>query len=51
MFPDRAVWGRYEVRAVRKLPPQVRDHLTCRVVERLEMIKQHQVIEGLLQPE
>ena len=32
------------------LPPQVRDHLTCRVVDRLTMIEQHHVIEGLLQP-
>jgi len=32
------------------LPPRVRDHLTCRVVERLETIVQHHVIEGLLAP-
>ncbi|TFI58571.1 phytanoyl-CoA dioxygenase [Sphingomonas parva] len=32
------------------LPPQVRDHLTCRVVERLETVVQHHVIEGLLEP-
>ena len=32
------------------LPARVRDHLTCRVVERVEMIEQHHVIEGLLQP-
>jgi hypothetical protein len=107
MFPDRSLWGRYEERAVRKLPkrgdmsarsaltihrgtanlsdeprpvlvlgvdapdginahhhdlqvtraylenlpPRVRDHLTCRVVDRLSMIEQHHVIEGLLQPE
>ena len=29
------------------LPTQVRDHLDCRVVERLSMIEQHHVIEGL----
>ena len=32
------------------LPPRVRDHLTYRVVNRVEMIEQHHVIEGLLQP-
>ncbi|UUR08254.1 phytanoyl-CoA dioxygenase family protein [Sphingomonas glaciei] len=104
MFPDRALWARYEERAVKKLPQRgdmsarsaltihrgtanrsneprpvlvvgvdapdatnaahhdlqvtqsyfeglparVRDHLSCRVVERLEMIEQHHVIEGLL---
>jgi hypothetical protein len=26
----------------------VRDHLSCRVVDELEMIEQHHVIEGLL---
>lgn len=33
------------------LPPRVRDHLTCRVVDRLETVVQHHVIEGLLEPE
>lgn len=33
------------------LPAQVRDHLTCRIVERLESVVQHHVIEGLLQPD
>jgi hypothetical protein len=32
------------------LPPRARDHLTCRVVDRLEPIIQHHVIEGLLEP-
>ena len=32
------------------LPPRVRDHLTCRVVDRLEPVIQHHVIEGLLEP-
>jgi hypothetical protein len=32
------------------LPARVRDHLTCRVVDRLETVVQHHVIEGLLQP-
>jgi hypothetical protein len=31
------------------LPPQVRDHLTCRVADELEPIIQHHVIEGLLE--
>lgn len=30
------------------LPPIVRDHLTCRVVDRLETVVQHHQIEGLL---
>jgi hypothetical protein len=30
------------------LPARVRDHLTCRVVDELEMIEQNHVIEGLL---
>jgi hypothetical protein len=33
------------------LPDLVRDHLTCRVVERLETVVQHHVIDGLLTPE
>ncbi len=32
------------------LPPRVRDHLTCRVVDRLEPIVQAHTIQGLLQP-
>ncbi|MEA3012297.1 MAG: hypothetical protein QOD42_842 [Sphingomonadales bacterium] len=32
------------------LPPGVRDHLTCRVVDALEPVVQHHVIEGLLAP-
>src|SRR5215213_789253 len=31
------------------LPPQVRDHLTCRVTHELQPIVQHHVIEGLLE--
>jgi len=33
------------------LPPRVKDHLTCRVVERLETVIQHHVIDGLLKPD
>lgn len=32
------------------LPPRVRDHLTCRLVDRLEPVIQHHVIGGLLEP-
>lgn len=32
------------------LPPRVLDHLTCRLVDRLEVVVQHHVIEGLLTP-
>ena len=32
------------------LPPRVREHLTCRLVDRLETVIQHHVIEGLLEP-
>jgi ectoine hydroxylase-related dioxygenase (phytanoyl-CoA dioxygenase family) len=32
------------------LPPVVRDHLTCRVVNRLTPVIQHHVIGGLLEP-
>lgn len=32
------------------LPPIVRDHLTCRVVDALEPVVQHHVIGGLLEP-
>jgi len=34
----------------RTLPPRVRDHLTCRLVDALEPVVQHHVIEGLLEP-
>lgn len=33
------------------LPPAVRDHLTYRLVDQLEPVIQHHVIEGLLQPD
>jgi len=32
-----------------RLPPFVREHLTCRVVERLEVIEQAHSIRGLLE--
>ena len=34
-----------------QLPVVVRDHLTCRIVERLEPVVQHHVIDGLLKPD
>ena len=34
-----------------QLPARVRDHLTCRIVDRLETVVQNHVIEGLLQPD
>jgi ectoine hydroxylase-related dioxygenase (phytanoyl-CoA dioxygenase family) len=33
------------------LPPRVRDHLTYRIVDKLEQVIQHHVIEGLLKPD
>jgi hypothetical protein len=32
------------------LPPSVLDHLTYRMVDKLETVEQHHVIEGLLKP-
>jgi hypothetical protein len=32
------------------LPPRVRDHLTCRVVDELRPVIQHHTIQGLLEP-
>ena len=33
-----------------RLPPRIRDHLTCRVVDQLTPVIQHHVIDGLLSP-
>ena len=33
------------------LPARVRDHLTARIVPSLEVVVQHHIIEGLLQPD
>jgi hypothetical protein len=50
--PDAGNAGHHDLQVTRGyyegLPARVRDHLTCRVVEELEMIEQHHVIEGLL---
>jgi hypothetical protein len=32
-----------------RLPPQVRDHLTCRIADQLQPVLQHHVIAGLLE--
>ena len=32
-------------------PARVRDHLECRIVDELQAVVQHHVIEGLLEPE
>jgi hypothetical protein len=53
--PDATNAAHHDLQATRgyweSLPPRVRDHLTCRVVDRLEPVIQHHVIEGLLEPE
>jgi hypothetical protein len=38
-------------RYAESLPPRVRDHLTYRLVDKLEFVIQHHVIEGLLKPD
>lgn len=52
--PDATNAAHHDLQVTRgyldSLPPRVRDHLTCRVVEQLETVVQHHVIEGLLQP-
>jgi hypothetical protein len=52
--PDATNAGHHDLQVTRDyletLPAQVRDHLTCRVVDRLETVVQHHVIEGLLKP-
>ena len=50
--PDATNGAHHDLQAtaayLASLPPQVRDHLPARVVERLEPVIQHHVIEGLL---
>ncbi|HEX4694192.1 phytanoyl-CoA dioxygenase family protein [Sphingomonas sp.] len=52
--PDATNAAHHDLQVTRayhdSLPPRVRDHLTCRVVEALEPIVQSHVIEGLLEP-
>ncbi|WP_310467766.1 phytanoyl-CoA dioxygenase family protein [Sphingomonas sp.] len=53
--PDASNAAHHDLQVTRAyfdgLPGQVRDHLTCRVADRLEPVLQHHVIEGLLQPD
>ena len=50
--PDAGNAGHHDLQVtaayLEQLPAIVRDHLTCRVVDRLEQVVQHHVIEGLL---
>lgn len=50
--PDATNGAHHDLQAtaafLANLPPQVRDHLPARVVERLEPVIQHHVIDGLL---
>jgi hypothetical protein len=52
--PDATNAAHHDLQVTRayadSLPPRVIDHLTCRVVERLEPVIQHHQIEGLLTP-
>jgi hypothetical protein len=52
--PDATNANHHDLQVTRayheSLPAQVRDHLTCRVVDALEPVIQHHVIEGLLEP-
>ncbi len=53
--PDATNAAHHDLQVTRdyaaSLPPQVRDHLSCRIVYRLEPVIQHHVIEGLLTPD
>jgi hypothetical protein len=52
--PDATNAAHHDLQVTRpyfeSLPARVRDHLTCRVVDRLEPVIQHHMIEGLLEP-
>lgn len=53
--PDATNAGHHDLQVTRahepSLPEQVRNHMTYRLVDRLEPVIQHHVIEGLLEPE
>jgi hypothetical protein len=53
--PDGTNADHHDMQATRDwfeaLPARVRDHLTCRMVDALQTVVQHHVIEGLLEPE
>lgn len=52
--PDATNSAHHDMQATRayfqSLPPRARDHLACRLVDRLEPVIQNHVIEGLLKP-
>ncbi len=52
--PDATNAAHHDLQVTRpfleSLAPQVRDHLTCRLVDRLQPVIQHHVIEGLIEP-
>jgi hypothetical protein len=52
--PDAVNTDHHDVQMTRayldRLPPRVRDHLACRITDRLEPVVQRHVIEGLLEP-
>jgi ectoine hydroxylase-related dioxygenase (phytanoyl-CoA dioxygenase family) len=52
--PDATNANHHDLQVTRSyldaLPPRVRDHLTCRVVDELRPVIQHHTIEGLLEP-
>ena len=52
--PDATNAAHHDLQVTRayleSLPARVRDHLTCRVVDDLQQVLQHHVIEGLLEP-
>ena len=51
--PDATNAAHHDLQVTRayldSLPPQVRDHLSCRVADELEPVIQHHVIDGLLE--
>jgi hypothetical protein len=53
--PDATNAAHHDMQATRAWfeaqPARVKDHLECRIVDRLETVVQHHVIEGLLEPE
>lgn len=52
--PDATNANHHDLQVTRhyleSLPPRVREHLTCRVVDALQTVVQHHAIEGLLKP-
>ncbi|RKG68525.1 phytanoyl-CoA dioxygenase [Corallococcus sp. CA054B] len=52
--PDATNANHHDLQVTRRyleaLPPRVREHLTCRVVDALAPVVQHHTIEGLLKP-